>query len=157
MEPRDDRDRGGYPFIGIGWRQTLRLTFARTRRFEPAERAAIAREGVVRIEEGVRTRVTMRGPGKIRINKPRLTLVLTRKRLLLYTRWRRSIDVRFNDPEWGRVELAVDEEGRLHLVMTRGVGGEVEMGWGMDVRLWVEDAAELTATVAMYKGTMARN
>lgn len=153
MEPRDDRDRGGYPFIGIGWRQTLRLTFARTRRFEPVERAAIGREGVVRIEEGVRTRVTMRGPGKIRINKPRLTLVLTRERLLLYTRWRRSVDVRFDDPDWGRVTLAVDEEGRLRLIVPRGVGGGVHVGFEMDVRLsvdnakrWVRDVNELGGT-----------
>lgn len=106
----DDRDWERYPFIGIGWRETLRLTFARTARPDTPERATIAREGVVRIEEGVRTRGVMRGPGKIRINRPRLTLVLTWERLL-YTRWRRSVDVRLDDPNWGRVELSVDEEG----------------------------------------------
>lgn len=95
---------------------------------------------MVRIEEGIRTRVRMRGPGKIRINKPRLTLVLTRERLL-YTRWRRNVDVRLDDPKWERVSLGVDEEGRLHLVVPRGVSGGIHMRWELDVRLWVVDVA----------------
>jgi len=143
------RDWDGYPFAEIGWRDTLRMTFARTARFEPAERAAFGREGVVRIEEGSRARVTQRAPGKIRINKPKLTLVLTRERLLLYTRWRRSVDVRFDDPTWGRVTLAVDEKGRLHLTVPRGVGGGVHTHFEMDVRLKVDDA---TAWVRVVGG-----
>ena len=62
VDGAQDRAWDRYPFVGIGVRETLRLTFARTAGLEAAERPS-AREGVVRIEEGIRTRVTQRAPG----------------------------------------------------------------------------------------------
>ncbi len=71
----------------------------------------------------------------------RLTLVLTRERLLLSTRWRRSVDVRRDDPAWPRVETSVHEDGHLHLLVPRGVGGGGQVRFEMDVRLLVADTA----------------
>ena len=51
------------------------------------------------------------------------------------------MDVRLDDPDWPRFSLAVDEEGRLRLVVSRGDGGGVHMTWEMHVRLKVADAA----------------
>ena len=129
-----------YPYIGIGWRETLRLTFVRTSRMEAIERPRIEGEGVIRIEEGVRARTMMRGPGKRRLNRPRLTLVLTRERLVLYTRWRRSVDVRLDDPAWPTVQASIDDTSRLHLLVPRGAGGGVHRSFEMDVRLKVANA-----------------
>ena len=107
--PRTAREKLAQ-FCGWPWRIT------------DEERRALAPEGILHFETGVRVQQKIIGRLLNKRTRTRNTLVITEQRFALYGGGRRIVDVAFADPGFSRVSAALDEKGRVVVTVPPGVG-----------------------------------
>ena len=131
--PELDQRRGCFG----GFLYMFRLPSKKMRDMMPA----LEREGFVRFDKEVPSKVRVTSAGYTKWWPSDTELILTRERLIIGGVWGRDVDVRFDDPAFRHVEWGIDEDGWLRIVVPPRAGGGIWIRATFACRLKIVEAS----------------